>query len=286
MEINEYTSASSEKKIKVLMYHKIIEDKKISMKHWTYVSARQFKRQLKLLEQWGFTAITFKDFLSYKRGDFNLPKKSVIITFDDGYENIYKIAYPIVKEFGWNAVVFVLGNRLITSDVWDKKVGLPASNLLNQEQIIEMNLTGFEIGSHSMNHIDLKSIPLRVAENEIIYSKKVLEDLLEGEVTSFCYPFGSTNEKIKELVKRAGYKLACGVYTGNPVFCADKYDIRRITISNTTNSLQFAIKMLTPYEYYEWYGSRLAKMIKRKPANKEAEQVYTPTISDRKYINV
>ncbi len=286
METDEYKPASTEKRIKVLMYHKIVEDEDIRMKHWTFVSTKQFKKHLSLLEQWGFTPITFKDYLFYKDGDFNLPKKSVIITFDDGFESVYNNAFPMLKKFGWNAVVFVLADKNITTDVWDKKCGFPASNLLRQEQIIEMNNSGFEIGSHSMSHADLTSISLRAAGYEISYSKEVLENLINTEIVSFCYPFGSMNKKIQELVHHANYELACGVYSGNPKFWTNKFDIRRLTISNTTNSLQFGIKLLAPYEYFEWYGSRITKITKRKTIEEKMQHEYSSVINDRNYINV
>ncbi len=272
--------------IKVLMYHKIVKDENLSRRHWTYVYSGHLYRQLNLLDKWGFTPITFNDFLLYKKGQTNLPKKPVIITFDDGYENIYEIAFPMLKEFGWNAVVFVLGDRFISNNNWDENTGMPLSALLNKREIIEMYNAGFEIGSHSMTHADLLSIALKQAWNEINSSKEVLQDLIADEIKSFCYPYGRTNKRIKEFVKAAGYKAACGVFTGPPRFWEDKYDIRRITISNTTNSFSFGLMMLAPYEYYNWLGSKARKEISGlSTANKSREEI-TSKEDKRNYFNV
>lgn len=249
--------------IKVLMYHKITEDEKLCRSNWTYVSKEQFRKHLMLLDHWGFIPITFDDYLLYKEGEINLPKKSVILTFDDGYEGIYKIAFPILKEFGWNAVLFVLGDRTVKSDFWDKNLGLPEANLLNSEQIIEMHEAGFEVGSHSMQHANLINIHPKIARYEILQSKEMLQTLIKSEVKSFCYPYGLANKVVKNIVHESGYKLACGVYTGPPKFWKDKYDIRRITIRNSTDRFSFGLKMLTPFEYYEWLGSRIKVSIQR-----------------------
>ncbi len=272
--------------IKVLMYHKITDDKKLWRSHWTYVSAEQFAKHLALLDSWGFTPITFNDYLLYKKGEINLPKKSVIITFDDGYEGVYNIAFPKLKEFGWNAVLFVLGDRVIKSDFWDKKIGLSESRLLNQEQVIQMYEAGFEIGSHSMRHSNLVSVPLRIARYEIIQSKENLQSLLKSRVRSFCYPYGLTNTTVKNLVEECGYDLACGVYTGPPKFWEDRYDIRRITIKNSTNSFSFGIKMLAPFEYYEWIGSRVKRSVRHTLKKNQPQKEYiTAATTDGTYLH-
>jgi len=270
--------------IKVLMYHKIAADEKLCRSHWTYVSEEQFRKHLTLLDHWGFTPITFEDYLLYRKGEINLPKKSVILTFDDGYEGIYKIAFPMLKEFGWNAVLFVLGDRIVKSDFWDKHSGLPEANLLSGEQIIEMHEAGFEVGSHSMQHANLINIPQKIARYEILQSKEMLQALLKSQVKSFCYPYGLTNNTIKNIVHESGYELACGVYTGPPKFWEDKYDIRRITIKNSTNSFSFGLKMLAPFEYYEWLGSKIKGSIRISSKKLQPQKKYTTaTTTDGTY---
>jgi len=243
--------------IKVLMYHKIVEKENYSNSLWTNVSREQFKRHLMLLEKWAFTPITFRDYLLFTKDKLLLPRKPVILTFDDGYEEVYKIAFTMLKDLGWNAVVFVLGDQRIKIDVWNNVLGTGNPNLLDPDQIREMNDAGFEIGSHSMSHLYLPSETEVNAWYEIERSKQELESLINRNVNSFCYPYGAVTNYLKQMVKEAGYNIGCGVYTGPPKFGMDIFDIRRITIPGGTNTLSFALKMLTPYEYYEYVGSKL-----------------------------
>lgn len=243
------------------MYHKLVDNEKLSSMHWSYLSVNQFRKHLILLNRWGYTPITFRDYFLYSKGNINLPKKPLIITFDDGYAEVFKYAFPILKEFGWNAVIFVLGDRSLKTNKWDQNLGIETSSLLNDEQIIEMYESGFEIGSHSLTHARLNSVPLHTAKDEITISKNILQSLINSEIMSFSYPYGALDSTIKTIVHDAGYKIACGVFTGPPRFGEDKLDIRRITISNTTSSFAFALKILMPYEYYEWAGAKTSQGI-------------------------
>jgi peptidoglycan/xylan/chitin deacetylase (PgdA/CDA1 family) len=272
--------------IKVLMYHRIAEESEFSSRNWTQISREHFRRHLLLLEKWGFTPITFKDYLLFLKNQLHLPKKPVIITLDDGYEEVYNIAFPMLKEMGWNAVVFVIGDKRIKMDLWNAGSIPEHPNLLNSSQIHEIHEAGFEIGSHSMSHRFLPAAPCLTAWYEISKSKEELEDLLGSRVFSFCYPYGAVNEQVKQLVKKAGYEVGCGVFTGHPRFGTDIFDVRRITVPGRTSSLSFALKMLTPFEYYEYAGS----MIKRRSKSYHSKG-YNPEIikaikTDRTHVNV
>lgn len=256
--------------IKVLMYHMIVEDEEHSGFHWTNVSKEQFRKHLVLLDKWGFTPITFRDYILFTKGQLQLPRKPVILTFDDGYEEVYTIAFNMLKDMGWNAVVFVIGDQKIKMDLWNNGAGSKNPNLLNPKQIKEMHSAGFEIGSHTMSHLYLPNESQRNAWYEIAKSKEELETLLGSEVLSFCYPYGAVNEQLKQMVKEVGYKIGCGVYTGPPRFGQDIFDVRRITIPHGTDTFKFALKLLTPFEYYEYVGS---KVLHRGSGNYSADEV-------------
>ena len=249
--------------IKILMYHRISEDENLCKSHWTYVSSAQLRKQLLLLDRLGFTPITFNDYLLYINGELSLPRKPIILSFDDGYEDVYRIAFPMLKEFGMKAIFFVLGDSSIKTDVWNNGDGTAPSRLINDEQITDMHESGFEIGSHTMTHPKLTLMPINIAWEEISVSKQQLEFIIKSTVKSFSYPYGAVNSSIKRLVIRAGYLIACGVFTGPPRFGTDRFDFRRIAISNSTNSINFAAKILTPFEYYEWFGAKTSKAVHR-----------------------
>jgi peptidoglycan/xylan/chitin deacetylase (PgdA/CDA1 family) len=211
---------------------------------------------LKLLNSWGFTPITFKDYTLAMNGELPLPKRPVILTFENGYRETYRLAFPLLKEFGMNAVVFALGDRTITTDEWDRYLGLYPEQLVPDDELVEMHEGGFEIGSQSLTHPDLTTLTDQAAWNEVALSKEVLESLIGTTVTSFSYPFGSIDKRTKEMVIDAGYKFGCGTDTRSIHVGINSFAIRRIAITNSTNSLSFALKMLSPGEQADWTNSK------------------------------
>ncbi|MFZ1082827.1 MAG: polysaccharide deacetylase family protein [Candidatus Kryptoniota bacterium] len=236
--------------IKVLMYHRIIMDKDSHNRYSWFVTASQFRRHLELLDKWGYTCINFEDYSLFLKGQIALPKKPVILTFDDGYEEIYKYAFPIIREFGVRGTIFVIGERSIKSNVWDKPAGFESANLMNGDQIRELQKSGLEIGSHSMTHADLTKLTKDAAKYEIRRSKESLEDLIQMPVITFAYPYGSVNEELENMVRDAGYEYGCGTYSGSPRFTNDIYNIRRIAITNKANAMNFRLNILTLHEHY------------------------------------
>lgn len=241
------------KEPKVLMYHRIVDDRKLSNQQQTCLHVDDFERHLELLNQLGYTPITFRDYHLFLEGKLRLPKKPVILTFDDGYEDVYRLAYPLLKEQGMKAVVFVLGDRSIRSNIWDAGTpGVSEALLMNDDQIIELHSNGFEIGAHTLSHSDLRAMEYGERYNQIYKPKLILEALLGSKIISFSYPYGLVNDEVKELVEEAGYRFGCSVFSGPAEFGKDPHEIRRIAIHNSTTIGGFMMRLVAPYEYMEW----------------------------------
>lgn len=238
--------------IKVLMYHRIVNDKALSRAHWTCLHVDDFKKHLEILDHHGFTTITFEDYRLFQAGELNLPKKPIILTFDDGYVDTYELACPLLQQFGMTAVVFVIGDQTITSNVWDSSNGVPKAPLMRPEQILELHEMGFEIGAHSLRHRRLTELPLEEAWEEITHSRMLVEILLNAPVRTFSYPYGLVNSDVKKLVADAGYTHACSVFSGPPTFSGDDFEIRRITIPRNLGAVHFALRVTTAYRYFDW----------------------------------
>lgn len=238
--------------IKVLMYHRVSVDKKRRPDYAWSITQAQLSRHLELLQRWGYTCISFEDHSLSLKGDLMLPKKPVILTFDDGYEEVYKFAMPVLKEFGVRATIFVLGDRSKKTNLWDSPSETTGVSLLDDSMIRDMHRSGFEIGSHSLTHANLMKLSGDDAWKEIALSKTALEHVIGAPVISFAYPFGATNPELKRMVEAAGYNYGCGSYGGPPRFSTDLFNIRRAPITRSTNSVEFAFKMLTPYSHYRW----------------------------------
>jgi peptidoglycan/xylan/chitin deacetylase (PgdA/CDA1 family) len=244
------------------MYHGIVDDERLPRALWTFLHVRRFRRQLELLDRWGFTTVTFRDLQLEREGRLTLPAKPVILTFDDGYLNAYTHALPLLVEFGMKAVFFVLGDRKIRTNSWDAILGYPTAPLLDNGHILEMNAAGFEIGSHSMSHQNLCRLPGERVWREVVHSRIHLELLLDAPVLSFAYPYGAANGVAKRMVREAGYGFACGVMSGPVAFDADPHEIRRITIHSNVDSAGFALRMLVPYNRYTWLRWKLGDALR------------------------
>ena len=250
-----YAEARAVKKgineIPILMYHRITDGKPAGTKHGIYVPRDEFERQLEFLKRRGFTAINFFDIRAIIEGKKNIPDKPVMITFDDGYEDNYVTAFPLLKKYGMTATIFLIGNPAIRSNSWDEKTGEPAASLLNDRQIQEMIEGGIEFGSHTMNHKKLTLCSTEEAEVEITESKKMLEQRLQTEIISFGYPYGQLNEQIKQQVIAAGYTFGIATDSGRRNIWADLFKIRRMMIFPHASLFSFWKKTSGRYHWYK-----------------------------------
>ncbi|HET9870599.1 MAG TPA: glycosyltransferase, partial [bacterium] len=124
---------ASRHELPVLMYHRLAQRAPETSRFNLHVTAADFEDQLAWLKGWGFTPVTFGD-LAQKRA----PRKPVILTFDDGYEDNYQNLFPLLKKHGVRAVVYLLGDRSIRRNEWDIPKGEPEAALLNDAQVREM----------------------------------------------------------------------------------------------------------------------------------------------------
>ncbi|MBU3091212.1 polysaccharide deacetylase family protein [Clostridium sp. CF011] len=181
------------KSVPVLMYHSITSGKSDS----NSLPIETFKEQMKYLKDNGYQTITLTDLYKYFMNQKPLPEKSVVLTFDDGYENNYTAMFPVLKEYNFKAAIFV-----ITSHI-DKD-----HEFMTSKQLLEMDKYGVDIESHTVNHDKLKSLSKDKQLATLIQSKKDLEKILKKEINFFAYPGGAYNKSAIEAVNEAGYKMA------------------------------------------------------------------------------
>ena len=250
-------------RIKVLMYHRVITEKPEKERRWHYVTVTEFRKQMKLIDQVGYTPITFSDYQLYVEGQLTLPSKPIIITFDDGYLDTLENAIPILLEFDMRAVIFVMGDRKLKSARWDEDEDSDSCPLMSDEQIRTVHEMGFEIGAHSHDHVPLSILSEEDIEYEVIKSKEEIENVLNEPIQTFSYPYGSVDERVKRIVSESGFLFACGVFSGSAKFSQSMMDFRRLAVNQETSRLKFLATLLMPYQYIEWLYFRLKKSITR-----------------------
>ncbi|MBI5730379.1 MAG: polysaccharide deacetylase family protein [Ignavibacteriales bacterium] len=219
------------KEIPIIYYHRIVESLDEAGKHGIYVTAGQFEKHLSYLKKSGYKTITFGEALEIKRS--GIKGKYVIITFDDGYEDNHRLAFPVLKKYGFKAIIFLVAGLEYNS--WDLQSNEPKLKMMNKSQLLEMQDYGIEFGSHTLSHSDLTKISLEEAKKELDESKKILEEKLGREIKSFAFPYGNCNEEVKKIARLTGYKLVYATDNAPLGLHEDLFQIRRIGIfPNTT----------------------------------------------------
>ena len=237
--------------IPVIMYHRVASSKEEHGVHGTYIDKEKFIKHLKYLKSRGYQTVTFEDLANNKYKErFNQGNKWVILTFDDGYEDNYTTAFPLLQEYGFKAVIFLLSEAKYNSwDVNNKNKPEKRFELMNDEQIKEMMDYGIEFGIHTKDHPHLNQIPLEEARAQILESKATLEERFKRKFISFAYPYGDLNEEVKAIVKESGVSFAVSTFSGDLVFDSDLMQIRRIGIFPGNSMLTFVRKVSGHYNF-------------------------------------
>lgn len=189
-------------RLPVLMYHHVGPSRPGTFPEWT-VSPRQFERQMRWLAHRGYTGIRPSDWIKWLREGTGLPEKPILLTFDDGYEDLVEYALPVLRRHGFAAAVFIVTARVGGTNTWDEVQGSATHRLMTAEQIRYWATQGIEFGAHSRTHVDLTTLSASEMEAEIIGSRDDLAKILDAPVTSFAYPFGSYNQAVEECARRA-----------------------------------------------------------------------------------
>ena len=235
--------------IPVIMYHRVINNPENEGVHGTYIYEHIFREHMQYLKDKNYNVITFKDLDKIGwRNRFEKDKKYIFITFDDGYKDNYDLAFPILKEFGFKATIFLMGSS--TYNEWDVNAsGEKEFPLMSVEMIKEMQDYGIEFGAHTFNHPKLNTLSNEEIEHQIVDVKKPLEEKIGKEIITFAYPYGILNDYAKEMAKKAGYTFALATDSGSVCLSDDLYQIRRIAIFPNTNLFSFKRKVAGNYNF-------------------------------------
>ncbi len=217
-------------KVPVLLYHKIdlpTADVKI---RGAFTYPRKFEKQISYLKKKGFEFYTAGELIDFylERGEF--PKKSVVVTFDDGWKDNYTNAFSILKKYGAKATIFLVPSCVGKTTDKVTAEGEAKREHLAESDILEMSKSGvFEFASHSFNHKLFHQISEKEIEFEVTESKKFIENLTQKECATFAYPAGFFTDFAKEAIKRAGYKAAFTTIYGAENK-TDVFELNRIEI--------------------------------------------------------
>lgn len=200
----------------VLMYHRVVERVPAGDPFANCISASAFESQLRWLRRRGRRTISMQRLWRVLGGGEPADPRSLILTFDDGYEDTHRVAWPLLRRYGFSATVFVVTSALDADNRFDSDATGEAVPMLTSAQVTELHAAGIEVGSHSQTHPpDMRALASGELESELAGSRRFLENLVQAPVEHFSYPRTRVDRRVADLVQAAGYRTACagvGVY--------------------------------------------------------------------------
>lgn len=238
----------------ILTYHHIQTESPVLSN--LSVSLRSFKRQISWLTQKGYETISLERLGGFIQGQDTLPKKPVIITFDDGYQSVWDHAKPVLDQANFTATVFLVSQAIGKRNIWDLQKSVPILPCMDRAICQRLLDDGWEIGSHGLNHYALPELSLEPLNEELTGSKISLEQLFNRQVTAFCYPHGAWNKRIQAHVKRAGYQVACAGSPKSASVTDDQWALRRVKVKGSDKIGDFKRKVSNWYLTYRAWRKR------------------------------
>lgn len=190
------------------MYHQVGIFPRPAAHRATFCHIRRFKAQMAFLHFFGYKVMSLSTALKGLFGNGDLPHHSVVLTFDDGYENFKDYAFPILKRYHFPATVFLVADLIGKNAKWLEHDGRFGAPLMDKKAIRNLWAQDIVFGSHSLTHPLLTRIDRERQRQEINESKSALEDLLTTEIRYFCYPSGDYDKAVVDMVREAGYQAA------------------------------------------------------------------------------
>lgn len=229
--------------IRILYYHSI-SDAPIR----SSVSPEAFTAQIEYLVQHGYHLLSLSDAVGRLSSGAVFPDRSAVITLDDGFQDNYEHALPILTRFKAPATVFLTVGYIGTGRLPTLTRTDFMPRPLDWREVKEMQAQGVEFGSHTLTHPMLSQVSHEVARREIGESRQELEDRLGTGIAFFCYPRGDFNDAVKQMVRDEGYRAACSTLPGVNDRRTDLFELKRTYISRHDSAKEFAKKMAGAYD--------------------------------------
>lgn len=211
--------------VPIVMYHSV--NPGAMPENRLAISTATFEHQMHFLKYHHYNVLPLESLATLIKERKKIPSKTISITFDDGYKDNYIYAFPILKKYHLPATVFIITDEVGRADrlSWDQIKAMQDSGIIT-------------FGSHTLGPEPLINIKSEQdLKKQIFDSKKILEEKLGRPISAFSYPEGRFNNRIKQLVMTAGYKLAVVTNPGKEFANDDIFALKRLRISANSNNL-------------------------------------------------
>lgn len=242
----------------ILMYHAFAVGGEPTSRF--VVSPRAFERQMQWLAR-RRPVLTLEELLAHRRVHRLPPAGSVVVTIDDGYDDVRSEAQPVLRSAGIAATLFVVTGRMGEVNRWEADGPLAGRPLVSWDDARELHRHGLRLGAHTRTHPLLPELPPAEAEEEIAGSRMDLAAALGEPVETFAYPFGRWDEATAEGVRRAGFGCAVSIRTGRNCAATPPYALRRVEIHGDESFLWFLLAVV--FGDSRVFGRLLRRLVRR-----------------------
>jgi peptidoglycan/xylan/chitin deacetylase (PgdA/CDA1 family) len=238
-------------RVPILMYHSISdEDERHLHPYYRTVTAPAvFREHMRVLHANGYRTVSLNEAVC-RMTEPGMPEKPVVITFDDGYADFQYGALPILKEFGFSAMIF-----LATAYIGKTAQMFRQKYCLTWNQVRELRQAGIYFGSHTITHRHLDLLPADELKLELTGSKQTIEDKLGCAADSFAYPFAFPEAKagfkqsIRDLLGKAGYKQGVSTTIGVADHLGDRMFMKRLPVNSCDDPPLLLAKLSGAYDW-------------------------------------
>lgn len=191
-------------RIPIITYHYVenVKDPKDTIRQGLDIVPFVFDKELKAISESNYKMIFVKDIPKIVSGEIPYSSQSAALTFDDGYEDFYTDAFPLLKKYKIKATIYIVYDFIGRKGFMNEK---------QIKEIIDSHLV--EVGGHTLDHLYLKLLSKNVVVKQVLDSKKALEEMFKIKIESFAYPYGAFNQDTINIVRSAGYTSAVSEIT-------------------------------------------------------------------------
>jgi peptidoglycan/xylan/chitin deacetylase (PgdA/CDA1 family) len=235
----------STERIPVLMYHRVGEAHNAWERKYC-VSAHRFAEHMRMLKHSDWQAVSIKHFFAWLDGEAELPRKSFVLTFDDGFLGVYEHAAPVLAALNWPATVFLVSKLIGKQDTWCESHNPSGATypLMDASHIEQLRSQGLSFQSHTRCHTDLPTLADEALRDQLAGSREDLQSLLGCAVDYLAYPYGRYDERVLRETQLAGYLGAFSVQPGFNRRDADRFRIRRLDVFGTDSAAALRRKIM------------------------------------------
>ncbi len=253
--------SSRRHRVPILMYHSVSDAAEPGRHPYyqTVTSPRAFASQMAFLRDHNYSVLGLEEALGCMEGS-RACEKPVVITFDDGFEDFYTNAFPVLREHGFSATMF-----LPTAHIGDTACPFKGVDCMTWTQIRELREAGMRFGSHTITHPQLKGLTLHDVLEEVRGSKETMEDRMGYPVTSFSYPYAfpeadrEFTNKLRGMLSDCGYENGVSTIIGTADRTGDRFFLKRLPVNGCDDARLFQAKLDGAYDWLHTiqYASKL-----------------------------